>query len=224
MNKGAEFASRQDPDYLWLLNPDIELPNDDILRNLVNSLESNKDFGVVSPVIKKESGELWFGQGKVDLSTGTIEHEPLDSDSGRFVKCGYVPMTAALIDYPLYLTLEGLPELYFLYYEDVDFCTQAHINDTEVVVDSDTTIRHAVSGSSNEAGSSPTKSYYRTRNHLLFVSRYKQYISHYVPALLRRLTREIAINSYRGNVNCVSAIFRGVKDGIRKQHGRGPYP
>jgi GT2 family glycosyltransferase len=224
MNKGAEFASCENPDYLWLLNPDIDLPNNDTLETLVRDLESNDNFGVVSPLIRKENGEFWFERGEVDFSTGTIEHKPLKSNSERFVKCGYVPMTAALIDYSLYSALDGLPELYFLYYEDVDLCTQVRIHNTEIVVDSDTTIVHEVSGSSNGEGNSPTKSYYRTRNHLLFISRYKDYISRYELAFLRRLARESAINFYRGNFDCVNAIVKGLKDGIRNQHGKGPYP
>lgn len=223
MNKGVEFAAQYNPKYIWLLNPDITIPNSDILKILVSGIEANDNYGLVSPLIENKN-QNWFEKGIVDFATGEVHHTTIKDESKRYVENGYVPFTAALIDQTIYEKLGGLPEEYFLYYEDVDFCTQTILDKNSIMTDTNTTIIHDVTESSKQHGCSPTKAYYRTRNHILFVNKYDNYISKYRIPFARRLLYETAIYFSKLNVRCFLATIKGLKDGMKGVSGKGPYP
>jgi len=231
MNHGVKFLEQNDPEYIWLLNNDIKFGQEDILSNLVAAAERNPPVCVVSPLISTtdreytsgNNEEYWFERGEVNLEIGSIGHTSLPEVHERLVDSGYVPFTAALIDFETYSDLGGLSDEYFLYYEDVDFCTRA-AKVGRVVVDTDTVVGHDVSNSSDGEGASPTKAYYRLRNHFIYMRKFGKKCPFYQRGFCIQSSKEFGEHLLNGEIGCVKAMVRGLVDGLRGDTGKGPYP
>ena len=65
-----------------------------------------------------------------------------------------------------------LPEEYFMYYEDVDFCVMVKNNGYKIIYNSKSKIYHKVSASSGEE-ESPFAIEWNTRNRMKFYKKYK---------------------------------------------------
>lgn len=130
INLGAEVALKDNPDGLWILNPDV-IPSSDSLEILVGSLEKLDWKGAVGPKIlypkaENESLKIWGAGGFVDFSRGeTLMRGSGEQDFGQFNEecgCDYLPGCALLIAKESFLQTGAMPEDYFLYFEETDWC------------------------------------------------------------------------------------------------------
>ncbi|WP_082256253.1 glycosyltransferase family 2 protein [Haloferax sp. ATB1] len=238
VNQGLDAAHQDNASYFFLANSDIKLQDPNSLSELVGTCKQD-GFGIVSARVVKPGGdEIWFEQGKINWFTGGSAHV---CDAGILktgvmrsnnIDCGeitasndYVPLCSALIDQSVYQSVGHLPEDYFLYYEDVDYCTKVREAGFEIVTDLNVNVIHKESASSG-GRTSPTASYYTSRNHQIFLRNYWGEINH-IMSILFYIWWMSLLSGYRivnQEWESVIALWEGVIDGIYNRENNGRYP
>jgi GT2 family glycosyltransferase len=162
-------------EYLLFLNNDTEV-EPDFLEPLVELFENNPSAGIASPKIKYFDGEhliQYAGSRGINPWTGrsiTIGH--LEADQGQHNTSAPTALAdgAAMLVPRRVLEAVGLmPELYFLYYEELDWCERIKNAGFTCHYVANSTIYHKESVSVGK--SSVLKTYYMNRNRLLFIRR-----------------------------------------------------
>ena len=105
-----------------------------------------------------------------------------------------------------------LPEEYFMYYEDVDFCAQVQKAGYKLGVCLDSVIYHKESSSSGGAGSAFAIQW-NTRNRLIFIKKYKCYWI--LTKMFFYITRGLVIAKYiiKGQKEQLKAVIIGIREG-----------
>ncbi|OWY23587.1 glycosyltransferase family 2 protein [Sphingobacteriales bacterium UPWRP_1] len=168
-------------EYLFLVNNDVEL-NPDVLDNLLPVFERHRNAGVVCPKIcyhlsaaSKNGIPLiqYVGYTQVNPYTArntTIgEYEP---DQGQYTNVAQTPYAhgAAMLISRAAIEKAGLmPEDYFLYYEELDWCEQIRRMGFSIWVEPKAAVYHKESMSVGKTN--PLKTYFLTRNRILFMRR-----------------------------------------------------
>jgi GT2 family glycosyltransferase len=220
MNVGIRYAQRMNSDYVWILNNDIKILDENLLNSLYDNIESITDCMMISPKINNETGETWFEQGTVDRSKGKSFHIKSRRDC-KLVKTDYVPFCCTLVDLDLANEIGLLDEGFFLYLEDVDYCLRTMLSGYEIYTDLSRTAIHSVN-SSTGPGLSPLPTYYQSRNKLRIIRLYckKRAYLFYIWWVLKAIVDRI-IN---GEFESIISLLTGVIHGIVNRKGKGPYP
>ncbi len=170
-NLGIKHATG---DYLFFVNNDTEIPVGTI-TDLVNALLENPKAGAINPMI------YYFDHPELVQFAG---YTPINAFTGRNNSLGYgqkLGLSADVHNTPfvhgaaLMLKREVLdhiglmPENYFLYYEELDWGQRIHNAGFEMLVSHRSKILHKESVSTGKA--SPLKTYFQTRNRILFMRR-----------------------------------------------------
>mgnify|MGYP000640651991 CR=1 FL=1 len=158
-------------EYLLFLNNDtiITCP---ILENLVNALDSDPQIGAVSPKITcwPEKQRLQYA-GSTPMSPVTLRNSNIGHgqiDQGQFNKSGETAFThgAAMMIRTTDLTKFGrMPEFYFLYYEELDWCTSMTRAGYQLWYEPRCTIFHKESQSTGRQ--SPLRTFYDAKPNAL---------------------------------------------------------
>jgi len=162
-------------EYLLFLNNDTEV-EPDFLEPLVELFENNPKAGIASPKIKYFDGEhliQYAGSRGINPWTGrsiTIGH--LEADRGQHNTSAATALAdgaAMLVPRRVLAAVGPMPELYFLYYEELDWCERIKNAGFTCHYVANSTIYHKESVSVGK--SSVLKTYYMNRNRLLFIRR-----------------------------------------------------
>ncbi|WP_308764395.1 glycosyltransferase family 2 protein [uncultured Bacteroides sp.] len=221
-NLGIKQANGE---YIFLLNNDTYVCNDhfDVLIKL---LKENDRIGIVSPKIRfAAQPQLIQYAGFTSLSHITLRNKAIgyaEVDNGQFdsmYQTGYAHGAALLIKKTVIEKIGLMPEIFFLYYEELDWCTKALENNYEIWYSGSATIYHKESQSTGEA--SPLKIYYMTRNRLLYAWRHKEGLSKWV-SLLYLITVVSLRDSLKfllsGKYHLIKATWEGIVDFIKLPH------
>ena len=148
-NLGIQAAKGK---YLFFINNDTLLkPQTSDLRPLMNRLESSEKIGMVCPKIRFSWGnQLIQYAGYTPLSPITLRNQSIGY--------GEEDQKAGM-----------MPECYFLYYEELDWSMMICRTGYEIWYEPACTIFHKESQATGQL--SPLKTYYITRNRLLFAQR-----------------------------------------------------
>ena len=105
-----------------------------------------------------------------------------------------------------------LPEEYFMYYEDVDYCTKAIKNNFKIGVCYNSVIYHKESASSGGDGN-PFAIEWNTRNRMIFIKKYK--CKGILTKIFFYITRIIVGIKYliTGKKQKFIALYKGIKEG-----------
>ncbi|MCC9138828.1 glycosyltransferase family 2 protein [Pontibacter silvestris] len=171
-NLGVEHAKG---DYLLFLNNDTEV-DPGFLEPLVDLFENNPKAGVASPKI------IYFGTDNLIQYAGS---KGINSWTGRSITIGSLEKDKGQHDQSLRTELADgaammvpmrivkqvglMPEMYFLYYEELDWCEMIKRAGFTCHYVAGSTIYHKESISVGKA--SVLKTYYMNRNRLLFIRR-----------------------------------------------------
>lgn len=173
--------------YLLFLNNDTEV-EPDFLEPLVEKCESNPKIGAVSPKIKfyskpdtiQFSGQApinnftmrsrGYGYGLVD--NGQFEHDSLTN---------FVHGAAMLVPMKVVKEVGLMPECYFLYYEELDWCSSIKRSGYQLWYIHNSTVLHKESMSIGKL--TPFKTYYMNRARLLYLRRNVHGLSFFIAAL-----------------------------------------
>jgi GT2 family glycosyltransferase len=171
-NLGMQKATGK---YLLFINSDT-LVFPDFLEPMVEFLELHPDVGMASPKVLYPDGKTiqYAGARAISPYTGRGRRLGLgEIDHGQYDTCYKTELGhgAALIVSKQAVEKIGLwPEIYFLYYEEHDWCEQAKQAGYSMYYLGNSKIIHKEALSMG-GQQSPLKVYYMTRNRLLFMRR-----------------------------------------------------
>ena len=174
-NVGIREALSRGADAVWILNPDVE-PSRRSLGRLVETMRSDPRIGVLGcrilegegdyPTVQSEGGSIvWEAGGRSEL-LGRGTHLKRRRRKAEVRDVDFVPGAAMLVRRQVLEQVGLLPEQYFMYFEETEFCLQAARAGWRVAVNPNAEVTHY---SGRRIGlPSPTYLYYFVRNRLLF--------------------------------------------------------
>ena len=205
--------------YLFFLNNDILLkPQVSDFRPLIARLKSSPKIGIVCPKIKFSWGnQLIQFASYTPLSPITMRNKAIgcgEVDHGQFDTPHPTPYAhgAAMMIKREVIEKAGLmPECYFLYYEELDWSMMIRHAGYEIWYEPTCTVFHKESQTTGQ--NSPLRTYYITRNRLLFAQRNQQDMTKYITYLylIGIVTiRDLLKYSFQQRWDLVRATIRGV--------------
>lgn len=209
--------------YLYLVNNDTVFREEDVFRPLIDRLNSSDNIGIVCPKIRFvwENNPIQFA-GYTLLSSFTMRNQAIgfgEEDIGQYDTphpTPYAHGAAMMVSRKALERVGMLPECYFLYYEELDWSMMFRRAGYEIWYEPASTIFHKESRSTGQ--DSPLRTYYLTRNRLLFVKRnvkrVKKYVSYSYLIIIVGL-RDMLKHIFKGRTDLLNATYRGVRDFIK---------
>jgi hypothetical protein len=161
--------------YLFFINNDTVVP-ENIIEPLVDRMENNPKIGMVSPKIKFHwNPNLVQYAGFTKMNPYTIRNNSIgyhQPDGPEFDTAGETESIhgAAMMVSRMAIEKAGLmPEIYFLYYEEHDWGQMIKREGFKIYYEPKSYILHKESVSTGK--NSPFKTYYITRNRMVFTRR-----------------------------------------------------
>lgn len=215
---GNNLAMRQAKgDYFLLLNNDTEVdPN--FLDPLVTLMENNKKIGIASSKLiyyNKPNTIQYAGHNGINFYTGRgfgIGFMEIDSEKYNTSYKTQLAHGAAMMISKAAINKVGLmAELFFLYYEEIDFCERVKQSGFEIWYCGASVVFHKESITTGKF--SPLKTYYLTRNRLIYTRRNTVGFQHYaciVFFMLISFPKGILQFIINKEFNLLKAFVRGV--------------
>lgn len=218
-NIGIPYATG---DYLFFLNNDTIITRP-ILEILVKRLDSNEKIGCVSPktTFWPQNNKLQYA-GATKMSYITLRNEftgYLKEDDGSFDTPQETAFAngAAMMIRTADLQKYGLmTEYYFLYYEELDWCSFMQKAGFSIWYEPQAVVGHKESASVGLQ--SPLQVYYHTRNRLIFAQRtltnsFERRCS-YLYQLAIALPKHFLTYLFQRKFNLIAPLIKGGIDGI----------
>ena len=217
-NLGIEAARGK---YLFFVNNDTVFKDFNI-EALLNRLRSSETIGIVCPKIRFAWGNnpIQYA-GYTRLSPVTLRNRAIgcgESDKGQYNTphpTPYAHGAAMMVKREAIRMVGAMPTCYFLYYEEIDWSLMFTRAGYTIWYEPACTIYHKESQTTGQ--SSPLKTYYITRNRLLFVHRNSgrmfKFLS-YIYLLTVVFMRDMLKNFNRRDLQC--ATWNGIKDFIQQ--------
>lgn len=227
-NEGIKIAAEGGAEYVFLLNNDTILDDDDILEKMSGYMEENADVGMVAPVILYEgTSDIWFAGGELDRNTGILALWDQDTEYTRGSKqeaiyCSFLVGCALFVRTEIVQKIGGFYQPYFLTSEESELCVNITDRGHKLAVLCNVSLFHKVSRSMGIQ--SPLLTYFLYRNKLFFVRR--NAIDFSVSDLYKITNyylRGFASLLRRGNYGAAMGIVRGVWDFVLGRDGKGYY-
>ncbi len=209
-------------DYLFLINNDTILFDDSILK-LVDFMDKNSQAAAASPKIffpgePKVIQYAGFTQlSRITLRNRSIGRGEMDSVGYNSEGQTFATHGAAMVVRREVVDKIGyMPEIYFLYYEEIDWCMNMKRHGYELWYVPSSSIVHKESRTTGE--DSPLKRYYMTRNRLLFARRNMTKgaanLSICYQIIVANL-KAVCISIIKGRMDLVRATLSGILDYYR---------
>lgn len=173
-NLGIRCALDRGAEYVLLLNNDTVVDKN-FLSEMVNVAGSDKNIGMVGAKIffYSELNRIWFAGGKINrlLTKGEmVGYNQIDKGQYDTIReTDFITGCCLLVKKEVIEKIGLLPEEYFLYFEDTDWCLNARRNGYKCVYAPKAEIWHKASVGLGLG--SPTYIYYNIRNGLLLAKR-----------------------------------------------------
>jgi len=203
--------------YYYLLNNDTEVtPN--FLEPIVELMESNENIGIASSKL------LYYSQPNIIQYAG---HCGINLYTGRGFVVGFMDVNsekynasyktelahgaAMLISRNALNKIGLMAELFFLYYEEIDFCERIKQAGFEIWYCGKSVVYHKESMTTGKT--SPLKTYYLIRNRLIFSRRNTKGLQHFACILFfffLSFPKGFLKLLFNKDFNLLSSYFRGV--------------
>jgi GT2 family glycosyltransferase len=171
-NLGLKVAKGE---YLFLVNNDTEF-TDGLVEGLLEVFHKYPDAGIASPKFHYyfHKGTIEYaGYRAVDKFTGRNSMIGCkEEDNGQYDRIGetnYAHGGGMMVPARVMQDVGLMPEVYFLYYEEFDWCEQIRRKGYKVYYQPKSLIYHKESMTTGK--NSPLKTYYINRNRILFMRR-----------------------------------------------------
>ncbi|NER01407.1 MAG: glycosyltransferase [Okeania sp. SIO3C4] len=177
-NTGIKYVKNKGFEFVWIINPDTFVKRDS-LENLVIAAQEHKDISVYGSVIlwAEQPETVWYGGAIVEFNDSGFQtyqmysgkHKSLIPDT--IYDVDYVAGTSLFCRTKLFDEVGLIPEHYFLYFEETEWCLEAIKKGHRVAVIPSSQIYHA---KRSQLGKLPTKTYfyYYIRASVLFMRKY----------------------------------------------------
>lgn len=197
-NIGISKALEANAKYIWILNPDIRV-DEYSLKTLLETIRSNKRIAAVGPrILKRENPELIFSDGEIlnceeGIKTFHKNHNlaAIDLPPGVDFNVDYIDGSSILLAADAIKELGALPEEYFLYFEETDWCYRAKSQGWNLAVNSEATVYNLTSEKRE------IFHYYFYRNRLIFSKKFGLNYSRLLIEELSSIITEI-FNRFKG--------------------------
>ena len=225
-NLGIQVARGK---YIFFINNDTLLPQGEWenVEKLIHRLESNPQIGIICPKIRF----AWDGHpiqfaGYTPLTNITMRNHSIgfeEEDNGQYNTphpTPYAHGAAMLVKREAIEKVVLMPENYFLYYEELDWSMMFRRVGYGIWYDPCCTIYHKESQSTGQA--SPLRTYYITRNRLLFARRNIKFpicILTYCYLMGIVGLRDIIVHTFRRRSDLRHATLQGIKDFLKRRDG-----
>ena len=214
--------------YIFFINNDTlirckkEEGRSKMFQPLINRLESSPKIGAVCPKIRFawEDHPIQFA-GYTSLSRITMRNQAIgcgETDMGQYNTAHPTPYAhgAAMMVKREVIEKAGLmPECYFLYYEELDWSMMIRRAGYDIWYDPAFTVYHKESQTTGQQ--SPLRTYYITRNRLLFVKRNNTSatrILSYLYLVCLVAARDILKYTTQRRSDLAKATLKGIRDFI----------
>ena len=219
-NIGIRYALEKGADYVLLINNDTTV-EPDFLDELVNSMEKNDECGITTGLILNyyDKNLVWYAGGEINWNRfyGYHKHENENINRLRLYEneVSFATGCLMLIRSEVITKVGELPEEYFMYYEDVDYCANIQENGYKIYFNPKSIIYHKISATSGES-ESPFAITWNTRNRVNFINKYRYKISNinYIKLILFfYITRIIKFIKYisKGRLDKARALLHGLR-------------
>lgn len=158
-NIGIEYAINEGFDYFLLLNNDT-IVEKDFLDRLVSSACRNAS-DITTCLIKYFSDKslIWYAGGDIDWFNQRARHFGINTVYKKELytedlQVSFVSGCCMLLSRQCVSKIGKLPEEYFMYYEDLDYCEKAFENNIKLVFCPEAIIYHCISASGGGNNSS----------------------------------------------------------------------
>lgn len=209
--------------YLFFINNDTVVRDNWHIDQLIHRLESSGKIGMVCPKIRFAWGSspIQFA-GYTPLSAITMRNHAIgfgEEDNGQCDTPHTTPYAhgAAMMAKREAIDKVGLmPECFFLYYEELDWSMMFTRAGYDIWYDPCCTIYHKESKSTGQA--SPLKTFYTTRNRLLFVKRnmsgMRKCLSYlYLMGIVA--PKDMILYTMKGRFDLTKATVRGITNFLK---------
>jgi len=213
-NMGIEFGMQNGADYLLLLNNDTVV-EEDFLDPLVSHLEANPDVGIVSGKVCffDHRDLLWFFSGDYNPWTGKLRHLDFKGPANKIdpqevVESTFIPGCMWLIPRRVIAEVGVLNEDYFMYVEDLEFCSRVRNAGYGLRSLASSCIYHKV-GASTGGALSEFSMYWRTRNMNKYIRSHGSVLQKVTSFLSFNLHQFVKLLATR-NIILAKSYFRGL--------------
>lgn len=177
-NKGIEIAIKEGADYVCILNPDT-VAADDFISGLLKVMQSDKTIGMICPAgVKENNPDRCGGAGsRIGLITGYTKilnsGKRIEEIMPKLYECDYLGGMCILVRTELIKKIGMIPENYFLFYEETEWCTKCIKAGYKCVADADVKVIHKGSVTVDRASDDVFNmhNYYIYRNRIVFQKR-----------------------------------------------------
>lgn len=173
-NIAIKYAlEKNDFKYIWLLNNDTTIRKD-TLCNLLN-FATAKNIGIAGSVLMdyENPDKVQAYGGAIDKKTGRGGHIVMNDELEY--RLDYIIGASFLIDKQVIDSIGLLPEEYFLYYEETDYCFKALKNSFKIGVSVNSLVYHkegASTGLKKASSRSELSDFLLIRNRIIFHKKY----------------------------------------------------
>ncbi len=227
-NLGMKIAAGE---YLLLLNNDTEV-EDDTLHLLAETLRARPELGAVCPKIRfyDPPRPIQFA-GYTPLSRITLRNALIGfgaADDGSYDTphdTPYAHGAAMMIRREVPDKAGFMPECYFLYYEELDWSERIREAGYAIGYDPRCTVYHKESATTGRQ--SPLRTFYLTRNRLLYARRNRRGTERLLSLLYQTAVaapKNFAAALLRGRFAEAKAVVRGVRGFFALPHLGTPLP
>ncbi|NLP47094.1 MAG: glycosyltransferase family 2 protein [Epulopiscium sp.] len=220
-NIGIEYAiNKLNCDYVLLLNNDT-LVDEYFLDALVDKSERDSNIGVAGAKIYyyPESNIIWYAGGEINWKKFTsIHYGEKKEDLGNYnndIEVDFITGCVMLIKKEVLGKVGYLPEEFFMYYEDFDFCIKVKDAGFKLIYVSESKVYHKISSSTGGEESAFSLEY-GSKNRKKLIKKYRSRVGtfNFIYAILYfYFTRilKIIIFYLKGKKEKSLAIIKGMQ-------------
>lgn len=205
-------------EFLLFLNNDTEITAN-LIDTLITELEGNFEIGLISPLICYfDDPEIIQYAGFTPMNYLTCRNEGIgfmSRNRGQYNsesrETGYCHGAAMMCRRSDLVRVGLMDELFFLYYEELDWCEKFKKAGKKIWFTGKTTIYHKESMSVGKE--SQIKTYFMTRNRMLFIRRNTDMLTTILFSfyyLCFVTTAKIVTYLFRGKIDLAKQVFSGV--------------
>lgn len=178
-NIGIKIANEEGAEYVLLLNNDT-IVTENFLDKLLECFLYEENVGIATCRImyNSERDKVWYAGGTIDWNNLRAIHREINGDVYRSKGMENVEFSSGccmMISRECLKKIGGLPEDYFMYYEDLDYCVKAKEAGYKIVYNPEGVIYHCVSSSGGGAESAFVIEWTNRSRRKLY-RKYKKYI------------------------------------------------
>lgn len=204
--------------YLLLLNNDTEI-TEGFLPALVKEMEANKNIGLLSPLIKYyENKKIIQYAGFTNMNYVTARNAGIgagEQDEGQYNndsrETGFCHGAAVMCRKTDVEAAGLMDESYFLYYEELDWCEKFKRTGKKIWFTGKAVIYHKESITVGKE--SPIKTYFMTRNRMLYIRRNTGFINSLIFSIYYTfiaVPKQALLYFKSGNRPLITYTFKGL--------------